>query len=215
MIRINLLPPELKTLEKTPLSRFVVIVAGVALTTTALFVFLMLQFRTLPAAVAKRDGIAKEVEEKKLLTAKYDELEQEISFFKLRVDAVKKLRKKRYIWSKKLFDLHRVIEETKHVALSSISIEEGRSAGRRRVAAPKMTIVMDGYSIIPKLKSAADFMINVRNSEFFKGCESIKLGTVALRSQKDGYVCEFSLRIVLKPLEIPQAQAAGGRGGRR
>ncbi len=219
MIRINLLPPELRTLEKTPLSRFIIIIAGAALTTATLFVFLVLQFSTLPAARQKRDGVKEEIKRKKVLAAKYDELEQEVQFFKLRVNAVKTLRKERYIWSKKLFQLHRVIEETEHVALNSISIEKERSTGRRGGAGPpKMSIVMDGYSIIPELSSAADFMTNIRNSEFFKDCESIKIGTTVIRTEKDSEVCEFSLRVVMKPLELPMppvvrktgAPASGG-----
>ena len=115
MIQINLLPPELQTLEKTPLSRFIIIITGAALTTASLFIFLVLTFNTLPAAEQKKKDIAKLVKQKELLAAKYDELEQEIQFFKMRVNAVKKLRSERYIWSKVLFDFHRVIEETKHV----------------------------------------------------------------------------------------------------
>ncbi len=203
MIRINLLPPELRTLEKTPLIRFMIIIAGVALTTAALFIFHFLTFSTLPAARQKRDDVKEEIERKKVLAAKYDELDQEIQFFRLRVDAVKKLRKERYIWSKKLFQLHRVIEETEHVALNSVSIEKERLTARRGAGAPKMAIVMDGYSIIPELSSAADFMTNIRNSEFFKDCESIKIGTTVIRTEKDSEVCEFSLRIVMKPLELP------------
>ena len=131
MIQINLLPPELRPLERTPLNRFVIIIAGAALTTAALFIFLVLQFSTLPNAIQKRDGVKEEIKRKKVLAAKYDELEQEIQFFKLREDTVKKLRKERYIWSKKLFQLHRVVEETEHVALNSISIEQERTMSRR------------------------------------------------------------------------------------
>lgn len=214
MIRVNLLPPELRTLEKTPLIRFIIIIAGAALTTAALFFFLFLQFSTLPAAIQKRDDVKKDIKQKKVLAAKYDELEQEIQFFKLRVDAVKKLRKERYIWSKKLFQLHRVIEETEHVALNSISIEKEKSTARRGAGTPKMAIVMDGYSIIPELRSAANFMMNLRNSEFFKDCESIKIGTTVIRTEKDSEVCEFSLRVVMKPLEIPPP-AAAKRGAKK
>lgn len=207
MIRINLLPPELKTLERTPLTRFVVIMAGAALTTTAVLIFLTLTFSTLPRERQKRDDIKKDIKQKQMLAAKYDELDQEVKFFRLRIDAVKKLRKERHIWSKTLFDLHRVVEETKHVALNSVSIEtEGRGM-RRGGAAPKMAIVMDGYSIIPELSSAAGFMMNLRNSEFFKACESIKIGTTVISTKKDDSVCEFSLRVVLKPLELPPPSA--------
>ena len=203
MIRINLLPPELRTLERTPLIRFVVIVVGAALTTAAIFIFLALTFSTMPAAKQKRDDIKKDIRQKEVLAAKYDELDREVRFFRLRIDAVKKLRKERYIWSKTLFDLHRVIEETGHVALSSISIEQQKAMGRMAGGSPQMAIVMDGYSIIPELSSAADFMMNLRNSEFFKVCESIKIGATVIQSRKDNSVCEFSLRVVMKPLVLP------------
>lgn len=218
MIQINLLPPELQTLEKTPLSRFIVIITGAALTTASLFVFLVLTFSTLPAAMQRKKDIEKYVKQKETLAARYDELEQEIQFFKLREDAVKKLRKERYIWSKTLFDFHRVVEETKHVTIKSISIEEEKSRSRMAsTGGSKMAIVVDGYSIIPELSSAADFMMNIRNSEFYKSCESIKTGTTVIRPKGDDYVCEFSLRIIMKPRTVskPPPPAAGGRGGAR
>ena len=215
MIQINLLPPELQTLEKTPLSRFIIIIAGAALTTASLFVFLVLTFSTLPTERQRKKDIEKNVKQKKVLAARYDELEQEIQFFKLRVDAVKKLRKERYVWSKTLFDFHRVIEETKHVAIKTLSIEKEKSRSRGAAAGgAKMAIVIDGYSVIPELSSAADFMMNIRNSEFFKSCESIKTGTIVIRPKGDDYVCEFSLRIVLKSLKAPTPPPAAARQAR-
>lgn len=201
MIRINLLPEELVPRFKTPLLRFIVIIVGVAIIVSAFFVYLFLALSKMPNERMKKVNAVKDVEQKKLLAAKYDDWEADIAFFKLRIDAVRNIRKSRFIWSKKLFELHRVIESAEDIALDEITVESQRSAIRG--AAPQMAILMDGYSIVPELKSVADFMTKLRNSEFYKDCESIRPEETIIR-QKDGIpVCEFSLRIVLKPQGPP------------
>jgi len=67
MIQINLLPEELRRLEKTPLGRFIVILTGAALVTAALFIFLVLQFRTLPEALRQKNETIGEKRQKEAL----------------------------------------------------------------------------------------------------------------------------------------------------
>lgn len=207
MIQINLLPEELRQLEKTPLGRLIIVMAGVALATTALFIFLVLQFKTLPEALRKKSDTTSEIRQKEELVLEYDKLETEINFFKLRITTVQQIKRERFIWSKKLFELHRVIESAPDIALNNISIEQGRGS---RMGPSKMEIIMEGYSVVPELSSVADFMTKIRTSEFFKGCEDIKTEGVDIRTKSGSPQCSFTLRVILKPQQVQR-----GRGGGR
>ena len=124
MITINLLPEDLKPLEKTPIGRFLVIVFGVMLSTAALFLFLVLQFKTLPAERQKKANAESTKKQKTVEAMRFDELKKEIDFFKLRINTVKSISQERYIWSKKLHQLHRVIaEDSPDVSLKQVTIE--------------------------------------------------------------------------------------------
>ncbi len=208
MIQINLLPEELRPLEKTPLSRFIVIIAGAALATTALFIFLVLQFKTLPEARQRKADTEKDVQQKKILAAEYDKLEAEIEFFNLRIRTVQQIKQERFIWSKKLFELHRVIESAPDIALKNISIEKGRAVNPM-LGGATMKIVMDAYSVVPEISSVADFMTKIRTSEFYKGCENVKPKGIVVKDKPDGAICEFTLEITLEPQQVPQR--GGGR----
>ena len=207
MIKINLLPEELRPLEKTPLGRFLVIVCGVAITTTVLFLFLVLQFKTLPAAEAALKAAQDEKARKETEAKVYDALKREIDFYNLRITTVKNIGKERYIWSKKLYQLHQVIERSApDIALKQVQISERTGSGVGGV--PKMEIVIDGYSIIPELKAAADFMKSLRKSEFFDDCEDIDPENTVIREEGEkGAVCEFTLRVTMKPRIQPPPPA--------
>ncbi len=213
MIKINLLPEELRPLEKTPLGRFLVIVFGVALTTTVLFLFLVLKFKTLPTAEAALKNAQSEKTRKEEEAKVHDELQKQIDFFQLRITTVQNIGKERYIWSKKLYQLHRVIEnDAPDISLKQVQISE--RTGSAYGGAPKMEIVIDGYSIIPELKAAADFMKNLRKSEFFEDCEDIDPENTVVREEGEkGNICEFTLRVTMKPrVEPPPPAKKKGRG---
>jgi Tfp pilus assembly protein PilN len=217
MIKINLLPEELRPLERTPIGRFIVIVLGVALTTAAVFLFLVLQFKWLPAAVAEKktaEDIRKQKEEQ---AKRFDELQAEIRFFKLRIDTVKSISQERYIWSKKLYQLHRVIaEDSPDVALKQVSIEKKRVSGIAAAGGPQMEIVIDGYSIIPEIAAAGDFMKKLRKSDFFEDCEDIDPENTVVREEGEkGAVCEFTLRVTMKPRTPPPTAAPKKKGRKR
>jgi Tfp pilus assembly protein PilN len=216
MIKINLLPEELRPLEKTPLARFLVIVLGVALATTALFMFATLQFWKLPAAEDAKARAAATKKQKQEEAKKFDEINAEIEFYKLRINTVNSISRERNIWSKKLYQLHRVVaEDSPDVSLKQVSVEEKRGGGVGMAPVPKMVIVIDGYSIIPELKAAADFMTNLRKSDFFEDCEDIDPENTVVREAPDsGKVCEFTLRVTMKPRIPPQQPAKKKKGGR-
>ncbi|MFC1671751.1 PilN domain-containing protein [Planctomycetota bacterium] len=206
MIRINLLPEELRPLEKTPLGRFLIIVFGVMFSTAALFLFLVLQFKTLPVARQQKASAESTKKQKTVEAKRFDELKKEIDFFKLRIDTVNRISQERYIWSRKLHQLHKVIaEDSPDVSLKQVVIEQ--KAGVGVGAVPKMEIVIEGYSIIPELKAAADFMKNLRKSDFFHDCEDINPENTVVRDGEKGTVCEFTLRVIMKPRIIAPKQA--------
>jgi hypothetical protein len=209
MIKINLLPEELRPLEKTPLGRLLVMLVGVALTASSLALFGMLRFSTLRIAQREKEEAEITKAEKEIIAAEHDVLEQEIAFYQLRINTVKKIRRERYIWSRKLYQLWEVIADSSpDIALTQVSISELPGSGGRP---SRMEIVIDGYSVIPELKSAADFMRSLRGAEFFLDCEDISPENTVVRSEGEkGRICEFTLRVTMKP-QKPSPQTAQAR----
>ena len=104
-----------------------------------------------------------------------------------------------------------IAQDSPDVSLKQVTIEK-KSVGVGAARVPAMEIVIDGYSIIPELKAAADILKNLRKSDFFDDCQDIDPGNMVVREGEKGNVCEFTLRVIMKPRIIaPKAIAAGRR----
>ncbi len=216
-IRVNLLPEDLRPVERTPLIRLVAILIGVALTVGVLFVDLNIHLRMWPDVLTRKKTAQKLLNDKKKLAERYDELEKEIGYYRLRIDTVKKIARGRYLWSRKLYQLHKVIaEKAPDVALRRLEVRssQGKKTFGGASQVKKFEMMLDGYSIVPRLKAAADFMKSLRTSEFFEDCEDVVPESTQVKSGEEGATCEFRLKVIIVQ-KSPQQVAAGRRGGGR
>jgi hypothetical protein len=105
MIKVNLLPPEYRVKERTPLPMMLGILAGVIVTSLVVVAFLYLRLVELPNI--KRELNAKNQSKKLHMekAKKADELQLELSNLEVLNKAVANLKGKRYPWTKAVDDL--------------------------------------------------------------------------------------------------------------
>jgi Tfp pilus assembly protein PilN len=109
MLRINLLPDEFKSPEKTSLSTLLSLTVCTFLSVSALCCVAYLYFGVLKSAEMKRD-IAKEEYENLAPMAKYaDDLDTEKRDYMKRSQAIKEIEHTRIMWTKKIDQLLQVI----------------------------------------------------------------------------------------------------------
>lgn len=139
MIKVNLLPPEYRVKERTPLPMLLGIFGGVALSSLSVFGFLYIHIGWLQVV----NGILKTKEDNRNTAMKqarkYDELDRELKQLEVLNKAVEQLKEKRFPWTKAIDDLAWMVERAKksksdvHGWYESLdfSIEEmqGRRAG--------------------------------------------------------------------------------------
>jgi len=105
MIKVNLLPPEYRVKEHTPLPMMLGILGGVVLTALSVLAFLYLRFGMLPEVVNALKNKQQTKEFYRQKAKKFDELVAEKSKLDQLATAVKKLKSSRYPWTKALDDL--------------------------------------------------------------------------------------------------------------
>jgi Tfp pilus assembly protein PilN len=127
VIRINLLPPEKRRPERTPLPRFLMILVAAATTAGVVMLILILLFR-----MWQLDGEIKTQNDLKQALApiekEYDAAEKEINEVKGREDLVKALEDRGVYWSEVINHLWTILDADKSVFITGITILDGQKA---------------------------------------------------------------------------------------
>lgn len=111
MIKINLLPPEYRVKERTPLPMMMGILGGVAVCAVAVFGFLYVRLVMLNEAKADLEDVQKRRDDLALQAKNYDDLEREQKTLEARSDTVKNLEKSMYKWGRTIDELALLIDE--------------------------------------------------------------------------------------------------------
>jgi hypothetical protein len=138
MIEINLLPPELRPIERTPLPRLLVWCVGLAAILAGGSLLAFMHVKWLPALQRRSKELDQQIAQKQALAAQADKLKREIEEIAKRQRAVEQLWKARTVWWIKLDQLVDLVPE--YVGLDSLSFkpaavraaraEEEESAGK-------------------------------------------------------------------------------------
>lgn len=108
MIRVNLLPVEMRKSEGPPLGRLAIIVGDAVLISGALLLFCWFRLVELPKVRQQLTDLKDKVKTASLKSAEYDKLVVVKAVFEERKGAFEQLSSKRMIWSKKLAELSEV-----------------------------------------------------------------------------------------------------------
>jgi len=99
MLEINLLPPERRPVERTPLPRLATIFIGVALVSAEVFFSLILFFYRIPQTKLDLDAKKQSLKLKQEEAKRADELEKRIAEIEERVKVIDGLRLQRVAWT--------------------------------------------------------------------------------------------------------------------
>lgn len=131
MIEINLLPPQYRSVERTPLPVFLSLIGGLALIGAA-FVGLLLMMKAVQRAEEAKSQITAERDKKKKLAEEVDQLERDIAEAKGRVDTVLGIADSKIFWGIKLDQLMRILPEGV-IWIDSLSIVQRPTGGELRL----------------------------------------------------------------------------------
>ncbi len=172
MLRVNLLPPEYRKSDGTPIARFLTVIAGVFLTATMLGTWGYVHFGMLDEVQNRRiemekhlDNLTKQAERSQALLAEFQEYQR-------RRETIEGIGRQRVLWSKKLDELadqfHNKGDASKHLVwITSLRTEGSQSP------ASGGALVFDGYSGGEEIKRQSDFHKQLQESEFFQDFQSI------------------------------------------
>ena len=168
MIRVNLLPPEYRKADGTPIARFVALTLGVFLTATAMSVWGYVHFGMLAEVRDRRAQMEDEVVNLQLLAERSQALLAEFKEYQRRRQTIEDIDTNRILWSRKLDQLADLIHNKGDTDRHFVWLSDVRSSGGRRKDSGGL-LKIAGWSGGNELESLADFNEDVRDSgeEFF------------------------------------------------
>ncbi len=201
MILINLLPPELRPIKRTPLP-YLVSMLMLALA-VAVIGYLYVAQQTKIAAVEKQSlASERELDQLKDIVEEYNQLSEQKIGLQERIVTIKEILSDRIIWSKKL---HRLAELTpKNFWYSSIKVATKTAKERRRQIDPKTkkpTGKMESITVKRPVLELAGYAIEDETGE-------VKITQLAVSTEEDE---EFSRMFTLGPYGLEDTEFHGYR----
>ncbi len=166
MIRINLLPPEYRKVEGTPVARLVTTVAAVALVAGAVGLWGWYHFAVLAQIREQRAQKEEELASLKAQADRAASLEKELKEYQRRRDTIEKIGASRILWSKKLDELADIIYDKGDTKRHLVWLTSLRT-GNGRVPTSPAQLIINGYSGGGEYHRMSDFNNDIKKSEEF------------------------------------------------
>ncbi len=208
MIQINLLPPEYRKAESTPIARFVAIIAGAVLVTSALVAYGYVHYNELRGVREVRGATEAEFTNKKLQADISKSLQTEINAYEARRKAITKVASSRVLQSRKLDELLDVFhnggdKSAYFVWLKSLSVKPPR-ASRRGKQTTGGTISFGGFSETIEFSRITNLREAVQKDTFYEDMQGISSPVFKAHFWDDDKLPrsagKFSFDLTLKPL---------------
>jgi hypothetical protein len=173
MIKVNLLPPEYRKVDGTPIARLATTIAGVFLVACAGGFWGYVHLAWLAQARDERVQKEEELASLKAQAERSQALLKEFKEYQRRRDTIEKIGSSRFLWSKKLDEwadlIHNKGDTKRHMVwLNSIRIQNGR-----RPNSP-VDMVIHGWSAGDMSRKLSDFNSDIKHAEdFFADCISV------------------------------------------
>lgn len=200
MIKVNLLPPEYRKVEGTPIARFVALVAGVFLTASAMSGWAYVHFGMLKEVRDERVRLEEELVQLQAQAERSQALANEFKEYEKRRDTIEKIGDGRVLWSRSLDQLADLIhndgDTSRHeVWLRDITTSRSGTSARLK---------FKGFSGGEEWSRLSDFHRDLKESEdFFSAFNSIDAPAGKRRQFDDGriplYAVEFAWGLTMKP----------------
>ncbi len=200
MIEINLLPPQYRSVERTPLPVFMSLIVGIVLVAGALGA-LGLVIEAKRQAEEQRGNLTAERDRKKAEAAVVDQLEAEIREAQGRVNTLLNIAESKIYWAMKLEQLVRILPP--HVWLDSIVVSQKQGGGELRLVANARGT---GFNRLAELKQALR-----GDTNFFYHFDGIEAPTINIVQAPKGYAEPEYLNFPTIVLPLKRFDAGTGR----
>jgi len=166
MIKVNLLPPEYRKVDGTPIARFAALTLGVFLTASALSVWGYVHFGMLAEVRERRTTLADELVGLQKLAARSQALLAEYKEYQKRRETIEEIDKARILWSRKLDQLADLIHAKGDTKVHQVWLSDIRSQAPRGPGSAG-TLTISGWSGGEELARLSDFNKELRQDEAF------------------------------------------------
>ena len=219
MIRINLLPPELRRASGTPPMVLGVIIGGVSLLALTGFVYLYLWFNLL-VLEEERSGLAQQVEQKKIQVQERTALLEDIKDYKERERSIVQIKTNRILWSRKLDALVRLTPDDIWITRLQVRQPDGTMSGTLQDSGSKAGYLeLQCYALGAKVTTMTEFRRRlmgepafwqyfldapIATNDFSYGFTKISQPSwysVKLKGFREENNIRFTIRLELKPPE--------------
>jgi len=216
MIQVNLLPPEYRKSEGTPLPRFLAILGGVVLCSAAIGLFLFVHFGTLMKYTSIREQKEDSYYKQKVLADRSLALQREYNEYQKRRKTIEEVASQRILLSKKIDQLCNLIHnngdhDKYFIWLTSLSANVGGKGGKSRskkAAATGGEMKFKGFSASADFSRLATFRDAIEASAegdgFFSDFTTIDYPAWQVERWDDGLepaeAGTFNHTLVMKPL---------------
>ncbi|HOX07982.1 MAG TPA: hypothetical protein PK280_16410 [Planctomycetota bacterium] len=161
MIEINLLPPEHRPVERTPLPRLLTILGGVLLTAAGVVIWVWLSMVSIPKAKQRCEDRRQAMEKAKKDEAEVLKIEQELKAAKDRQDVLNELFNQRVSWAKvldRLAEARAGVKGLDDVVLTRVEFKKsgGSAPGRKGAAEVRQLFVQAFVSTNRKEANAGE-----------------------------------------------------------
>ncbi len=212
MIEINLLPPEMRKVDRTSLKRLLCMVTVVVLVSASLLA-VALSFKRYRAEGARKVSLQSEVARLEPLAREYDVLSAEIQQIQMRLQTIAEIRATRLRWGRKLDQLYAILPD--YVWFSRIDLRQAR--GRSPLASgPTATLTLECYVAGADEKKYSEFRRILTGEvvadgaytgeDFFSEFQSLGYSGWSREdfpATEEGVALKFDLELPLKPMAAP------------
>lgn len=176
MVRINLLPQELRRREMTPMAVLLPALCALTLVVGAGFFWGWLHFGQLSRAESRRDDLAAVSRSKQPMLSYLDDLRDERGEYTKRADTIREIAASRTLWTRKLDQFCDLVGDDDDgqrylIRIDDMEVDPGRSARGRRSqpTGGKMTLTGFCYNDSDPLQHFNFFHERIKQSPFFIG----------------------------------------------
>lgn len=214
MININLLPPEHRRAEATPIARFIAIVAGAVVVTSALVAYGYVHYSKLKGVREVREATEAEFANKKAQADVSKALQAEINAYEVRRKAIQQIAGDRILQSRKLDEfldiIHNKAETTSyHIWLKTLSVKPPRQS-RRGKPTTGGTFAFAGFSESTEFSRITNLREAIKADPFFQDFQSISQPVFKEHYWDDDLIPnaagKFSYDLTFKPLGWQKAK---------
>jgi Tfp pilus assembly protein PilN len=227
MITINMLPADLRPIERTPLPRFLTILIGAALAAVGVVFLVAMQFILIPrvrADITSKEEVLANLSQQ---AAEFQTLTDDLKSITQRENALQEIYKTRTIWWKKL-DLLCDLIPSSYIGLTTLGFNESAAGagGAAKAGTDAGTLKLDCIAAKAEEKRVASFRRILKGeippewgsepdtalgkefiADFVNG-EILDYGwkVVTMREVGDQLAIQFALEMKLKPKVAPAAK---------